>query len=163
MLPLPKHGFLSYFGRSQGSLLANVTPGKGLRGFLLPSTATRDQEPIPEDNEARGEDGGRGHVLDQLSALLHMNKSIFRSHAASIPGSLLLHANGFGLVGSISSRITSFLCGYRKLSTHSELGGMVLVRTAQEAGSKAIPPLTRSPVHCHCTAKHAKPSLPEAG
>lgn len=72
MLPLPKHGFLSYFGRRQGSLLANVTPGKGLRGFLLPSTATRDQEPITEDNEARGEDGGRGHVLDQLSALLHM-------------------------------------------------------------------------------------------
>lgn len=79
-------------------------------------------------------------MLDQLCAFLHMNKSICRSNAASVPGSLPLHANALRLVGSISSRLTSFLCGYRKLSTHSEPGGMVLVRTAQEAGSKAIPP-----------------------
>lgn len=97
-------------------------------------------------------------MLDQLSALLHINKSDFRSHAASVPESLPLHANVLRLVESISSRITSFLCGYRKLSPHSELGGMVLVRTAQEAGSKAILPLTRSPVHCHYKSKHDKPA-----
>lgn len=133
-----------------------------MRGFLLPSTA---RNPFQKDSEPQGEEtGGGGHLLVQFFAHLPMNKSVFGNHAASTPGSLPLHTHVCSsFVGSISSGITSFLCGYREFSPHNQLGEMVLVRGTQEAGVKAILSLTRSSVHRYCLSKNENPSLPEAG
>lgn len=124
MLPLC---FVSYFWRGQGSFLANVTLREGLEMFS--TTFSSHKKPGTFSRKRVG----LGERTMEVEAICLFNFSLISNGSKPPPFLDPSHCKLSRLVGSISSRIISFLCGHRKFSTHSKPGGLVVARGVQEA------------------------------